>query len=104
MVEKTKEEPKANTPAAPKSKRKQGELPNMPAKTELEKAAGVVLDKWEDLQGKKAELFDAKVKLLALMKKSNRTKICLLDSEDIKRKIEYKESEGVTVGKASPEE
>jgi hypothetical protein len=76
----------------------------MPPKTDLEKAAEVVLDKWEVLQGKKAELFDAKVKLLDLMKKANRTKICLTDSNDVKRKIEYKESEGVTVGKAGPEE
>jgi len=99
-----KKETTLKAPPAPKGKKKQGELPGMPQKTELEKAAGVVLDKWEDLQGKKAELFDAKVKLLALMKKSNRTRICLMDSNDIKRKIEYKESEGVTVGKASPEE
>jgi hypothetical protein len=95
-------EPKKESPK-PKTK-KQAELPGMPARTELEKAAAVVLDKWEDLQGKKAELFDAKVKLLGLMKKANRTKLCLTDSNDIKRKIEYKESEGITVAKASPEE
>ena len=93
MAEKKKKEAKKNP-----------ELPGMPVKGPLEKAAEVVLDKWEVLQGKKAELFDAKVNLLDLMKKANRTKVCLVDSNDVKRKIEYKESEGVVVSKAGPEE
>ena len=76
----------------------------MPAKTQLEKDADAVMDAWEILQGKKADLFNAKVKLLASMKAANRTRISIVDSKDIKRKIEYKESEGLTISKAGKEE
>lgn len=84
--------------------KKQPELKGMPAKSELEKAADVVVEKWEDLQTKKASLTAAKEEWMKLAKKTGRTEVILNDSNGIKRRIAYKESEGVTVTKASGEE
>lgn len=82
--------------------KRQGDLKGMPPKTELEKSGEKLLDKWENLQGKKAELSAAKKELLISMKKANKSVIHLVDSDGIKRKIEYKESEGITIKKDSP--
>lgn len=84
--------------------KKQPELKGMPAKSELEKAADVVMDKWEILQGKKADLTTAKEEWMKLAKKTGRTEVILNDSNGIKRRIAYKESEGVTVTKAGGED
>lgn len=83
---------------------KQGQLRGMPAKTQVEKDAEFLLDKWENLQNRKAEFTAAKEKLIESLKKSNRSWICGIDSDGIKRKLEWKESEGLTVRKAGPEE
>lgn len=83
---------------------KQTELKNMPPRTQVEKDAATCIDKWENLQNKKAEYTAAKKTLTASLKKANRSKIPVMDSDGIKRMFEYKESEGITVRKAGPEE
>jgi len=104
MTKKKVAVPAANPEPAATSKKKQAELPHMPAKTQLEKDADTVVEKWEDLQTKKAALSAAKVVLLATMKKTGRFLVSALDSNGIKRKIEYKETEGINVTKASSSE
>lgn len=84
--------------------KKQPELKGMPKKTEMEKAGEAVLEKWENLQKRKAELTAAKEAWMALAKKSGRSELCLKDSNDILRRIAYKESEGVTVTKAGDDD
>jgi len=76
----------------------------MPPKTQLEKDTEAVVEKWEDLQKKKAALTEAKKLLLATMKKTNRFVASALDSNGIKRKIEYKETEGINITKMSGED
>lgn len=82
---------------------KQGQLKGMPAKTQAEKDGDALIDKWENLQNRKAEFTAAKKTLIASLKKANRSKLSIVDSDGIKREIEYKESEGLTVRKAGPE-
>jgi len=84
--------------------KKQGQLKGMPKKTQVELDAEALLDKWENLQNRKAEYTAAKERLIESLKKANRSWICGVDSDGIKRKLEYKESEGLTVRKAGPEE
>jgi len=84
--------------------KKQGELKGMPPKTELEKQADKVVEKWEDLQKKKAALTAEKLALMPMMKKANRSEVFALDSMGIKRKVGYNESEAISVTKAAGEE
>lgn len=83
--------------------KKQEELKGMPKKTQVELDAETLIDKWENLQNRKAEFTAAKKVLIESLKKANRSKVPIVDSDGIKREIEYKESEGLTVRKASPD-
>lgn len=99
----------AESAAAPETKTRskkkpQGQLPGMPARTQLEKDGDSVIEKWEELQKRKAALSEAKKLLMASLRKSNRTYITLLDSKGVPRKLELSESESISIVKAAKDE
>lgn len=81
------------------AKKKQDNLPGMPPPTQLEKDAEIVVEKWEDLQEKKAALTAAKKKLLETMKATKRFVVSTEDSKGILRKMEYKDNQAITIVK-----
>ena len=73
----------------------QPEIPNMPEKSPIGKAASELLAEWETLQAQKEKVSKAKEKLLPMMKKAGK-----LEFKIGGRIIKYRETaEGITVAK-----